>query len=467
MKAVKITLIVLFLSIAAFAQTNDSNFLQFKARIGFDDEKERIAAQRYSDDGTKMTLIGLKSVQIWDIPTAKLVESHPHEIVEPDKFFGTTYEFSPDGSRVIVLDSVSRTLKKSLVVATAYDVQTGKRVAVLQRPETPVRYAFWSLNGETVVTFSGLYNEKRTEISFWNGADFAFRQSIFVDGYTWHYLSKDGTRLFVGNGGQIKLLGISAGASEGSVIRAYDTRTGEVEKEFTAGGAEFSVENLYTHINFDERFLATKKDKNIIVWEIAGKSQPKYELAPRNPKGRFSFQGFSRDGRYLIAEQSNTNEFYDAATGELAADVSKYFELERDDVKFSPDGKYALLAPCEKATVLEAATNRPLYTVKSKCVANYAKSPTQEDPYPTIYNYFSYDNFKISPRGKYLLNFHYKKLEVRDFLTGALLQTVLRKTDKNFQMVNKLITKWEIVGGYALVNGEDNKSILIWEINEN
>ena len=47
----------------AFSQTNH-DFLKFKPRIGFDDTKERVVAKRFSDDGTKLTLIGLFGIVI-------------------------------------------------------------------------------------------------------------------------------------------------------------------------------------------------------------------------------------------------------------------------------------------------------------------------------------------------------------------------------------------------------------------
>jgi WD40 repeat protein len=463
MKILKTLAICLCLVGFAFSQTN-GELLKFKARIGFDEEKERIAARYFSKDGTKLTLIGLRTIQTWDLPNAKLIESHPHEIVELDKFYGMNYEFSLDGSRVITVDimGLGGKKKKDRVNAYVYDVQTGKRIAVLERPDYSVRFVFWSANGETLISFSGLFNQRKTEISFWNSTDFSFRKSFVVDGYTWHYLTRDGEKLYVGNGGQIRFLGLAAGESEGDVIRVYDTQTGAVEKELRANGEQFDVNKSATFVSSDERFIATSKDENIIVWETGKDTAPKYEITPL-PKQRLVLEGFSDDGKYLLA----TQKFYDTATGQPVTDVPKAVRFKRDDYRISPDGKYALIIPCEKATVLETATDRKLYEVKSKCHPNYANSPTQEDPYPTIYGYFSDDDFRFSPRGKYLLNFHGQKLEVRDFLTGTLLQTVLRKTDEDFQTVHKYLPDWKIVGDNILVNGEDRKSILIWKVNEN
>ena len=494
MKILKTILLILSLSVAALAQTN--NYLQFKARIGFDDEKERIVARKFSADGRTLTLIGLKSIQTWDVGSAKLIESHAHEIVQLDKVFGTSYRFSPDGSRVVTLDMVGSDgdKKEDRVNAYVYDVRTGKRIAVLERPDMSVRFAFWSDNNQTLVTFSGLYNQKRTEISFWNAADLSFRQSIMIEGYTWHYLSRDGERLFVGNGGQYRVLGLSAGASEGKAIQVYNTRTGALEKEFNAGGEEFSVEDADTYVSPDEKFIAASKGKKIVVWETAGNSKPIYELAHRNPKGTIHLEGFSDDGKYLFAVQDKVKEFYDAATGRLAADVPKLLVLRRSSKYFVPyssgplalpmttwfsltryyreenpilqtttDARHVVALSCAAASVHDLTIDQPLYTVKSKCVSS---GSSVTDPAAADYNY-NRDVFRLSPTGKLLINFRAEQFVVRDLKTGTILQSISRKLDQYLMKVPKWNLDWDIKGSNALTVADDDRSMLIWEINEN
>lgn len=491
MKILKTLAICLCLVGCAFSQTN-GDFLKFKAQIGFDESKERIAAKRFSDDGTKLTLIGLKSVQTWDIPTAKLIESHPHEIIELDKFWGMDYEISPDGNKVITLDNIGRDgdKKEDRVNAYAYDVNTGKRIAVLERPDFSVRFAFWSANNETVVTFSGLINQKKTEISFWNGADLSFRKSIVVDGYTWHYLTPDGERLFVGNGGTNKVLGLSAGADKGDVIRVYNTRTAAVEKTFDAGGEDFAVYAPDTFVSPDGRYIAAVKNKNVVVWDTAGKSQPIYELTARDPKDSVRLEGFTDDGKYLLTGQHRINEYYDPASGKIVSDVPKLVTLRRENISTvlkpfnfiealtynrfrmenpvlqTPDGRYAVTIPCKQATVLDLATNQTLYTIKSRCHGDGNDNPLFGDVEPSRH-YYSYDIFRLSPNGKLLINFRYDQFVVRDLKTGTVLQRILRKEDAELSNVPKQNLEWDIKGRFALTTAEDGKSVLIWEINEN
>ena len=490
MKILKTLTICLCFVGFAFSQTN-GDFLKFKAQIGFDEVKERIAAKQFSNDGTKLTLIGLKSIQIWDIPTAKLIESHPHEIVQLDKFYGTAYEISPDGNKVITLDNIGRDgdKKEDRVNAYAYDVNTGKRIAVLERPDFSVRFAFWSANNETVVTFSGLYNQKKTEISFWNGADLSFRKSIVVDGYTWHYLTPDGERLYVGNGGTIKILGLSAGENKGDAIRIYNTRTAAVEKTFDTGGEKFAVNKDETFVSSDSRYIAAVKHKNVVVWDTTGKSQPIYELTAREPKDSVILEGFSGDGKYLLTRQHRIKEYYDTASGQLANDVPKILALRRENkyevqkpysfidslthnefrrensVLQTPDGRYAVTIPCEKATVLDLATSQSLYSVDSSCHGDGNDHPIFAT-YDPSYHYYSYDFFRLSPNGKLLLNFRYDQLVVRDLKTGTILQKTLRKQDADLMNVSTWRAYWDIKGSYALTTAKDEKSFLIWKINE-
>lgn len=487
MRLMKILSLILMSGIFAFAQTG-KDFIQFKARIGFNDENEMIKARHYSADGTKLTLVGLKATQIWDIPTAKLISSQPHEIVELDRIRGNYYEISPDGNKVITLDSIGSdgTKKEDRVNAYAYDLRTGKRIAVLERPDFSVRFAQWSADGQTVVTFSGLYLQKQTEISFWNAADLSFRNAVVVNDFTWHYLSPNDGRLYVGNGGQTKLLGLPFKEGSGDKISVFNTQNAKLERTLHANGAQFDIDDTITKVSPDGRYIATSKHKNIIVWDTAGDSdQPIYELAPRDTKNKIVFQYFSGDGKYLFARQERKDEFYETATGKLIADVpanirfeSKYdyfvekpFKTRRltdnlfpsrdyrreNSVLLSPDGKYAVTVPCHGAAVWDLATEQKLYSLGGDCQRN---DETDNEAY-------SYDYFRISPNGSLLLKFSDDLFSVRDLKTGAVLQKTRRINDNNLQDISRFTNEWNFKGKYTLTVAEKQRSMLVWETNEN
>lgn len=495
MKTLQIFFVVLFLSATGLAQTGGGNFLQFKGRIGFDDEKEHLEARYFSADETQVTLIGLKTIQTWDIPTAKLIESHPHEIEMLDEFKGMAYEFSPDGSKVVTLDSLGGdgTKKEDRVNAYAYNVKTGKRIATLERPDYSVRIGRWTADGETFVTFSAFFGfQAQTEISFWNGKDLSFRNSVVVEGYSWYSIAPDGKRIYVGNGGYSKVFGLRVNfANKGDIIRAYDLQTGELVKSFDDSGASFEVERGYTFLSPDGRFISTAKDKNTLVWDTQeGDSKPLYELTAPNGKNRMRPEGFSDDGEYLFIRQDGKNEFYDPATGKLAADVpqlvwlrreNEYFVraryniynfliqpgyIRKDSVQVTPDGRYAVITPCEKATVLDLTTNQKVFAVDSGCDYDSSKYNNDYDRISKTY-YYSKDVFRLSPRGKLLINFRATQFVVRDLKTGAVLQQIKRADDKNLQNVPKWNMEWDFKGDSALTIAEGNRLMLIWEINEN
>lgn len=485
MRSMKILSLILMSGIFAFAQVG-KDYIQFKARLGFDDENEMIKARHYSADGTRLTLIGLKATQVWDIPTAKLLSSQPHEIVELDRITGTYYEISPDGSKVITLNSIGSdgTKKEDRVNAYAYDLSTGKRIAVLERPDYSVRFARWSADSRTLVTFSGLYLQKQTEISFWNGADLSFRNAVVVNDFTWHYLSPNDGRLYVGNGGQTKVLGLNYKEGNGDKIYVFNPQNAKLERTLNANGAEFDIDDTITKVSPDGRYIATSKGKNIVVWDTAADSeQPLYELAPRDAKNKIVFEHFSGDGKYLFARQQRKDEFYETATGKLIADVpinirleSKYdyfvlkpFESRRltynlfpsrdirqeNSVLLTPDEKYAVTIPCFGATVWSLAESRKLYSVGNSCEPN-------EDN-----DQYSDENFRLSPNGNLLLKFSDDLFSVRDLKTGTVLQKTRRINDNNMQDISGSFNEWDFKGKYTLTFAEKQRSMLVWETKEN
>jgi len=485
MRLTKILSLILMSGIFAFAQVS-KDYIQFKARLGFDDENEMIKARHYSADGTKLTLIGLKATQVWDIPTAKLVSSQPHEIVELDRITGTYYEISPDGNKVITLNSIGSdgTIKEDRVNAYAYDLSSGKQITVMERPDYSVRFAQWSADSQTLVTFSGRFLQKQTEISFWNGADLSFRNSVVVNDFTWHYLSLNGEHLYVGNGGQTKVFGLNYKEGNGDKISVFNTQNAKLERTLNAGGAEFDVDDTITKVSPDGRYIATSKHKNIVVWDTnADSDQPIYELKPRDPKGQIVFEHFSGDGKYLFARQQRKDEFYELATGKLIVDVpfnirleSKYdyfvlkpFEIRRltanlfpsrdvrqeNSVLLTPEGEYAVTMPCHGATVWSVADERKLYSV-----GNYCEPNEDNDEY-------SNDYFRLSPSGKLLLKFSNGLFSVRDLKTGTILQKTRRINDNNMQDISRFTNEWDFKGKYTLTIAEKQRSMLVWETNEN
>lgn len=197
MKNLGLLICLLSCSILASAQSGGDIF-QFRAKIGFTGPSEKIIAQKFLDEDRKLLLISKETIQLWDIPNFKLLESRTHQIPKLENI-DMYVRISPEGTKAIVLDGFSRRIirKEKKVFATAWDLRTGKQIAVLERPIESIREAAWSEDGSTLVTYSDTFNDKRTEVSFWDGDTLALRSVIMMKGdLGFHKLSRDGMRFF-------------------------------------------------------------------------------------------------------------------------------------------------------------------------------------------------------------------------------------------------------------------------------
>ncbi len=466
MRILKVFLLVLFLSILSFAQPSEA--LQFKARIGFIETGERIIAQKFFADDNKLVLIGRKSIQLWDVENAKLIAARPHDIPNLDKA-GISVVISPDAQKAIVLDSFSWRIirKEKKVSATVWDLQTGKQIAVLERPTESIRDAEWSENGATLITYSGIFNDKRTEVSFWDGASLTFRNSILLMGnLLLRQLSRDGERLFtsVEKSGVTFLGGYK---SEGKAT-VWNAQHGKVEQNLTFGAGKNSFGfSLFKSVSPNERYFAANAPGKISVWEIGGSDLPKYEIRAAKKDSEILFYGFSDDGKYLIAYQyqayqykNRTLEFYDAANGEFRFSPPNTKSYE--NVKLLADGKTLVLQNCERADVFNLTTRQKLYDLKLVCKSDFDYVST---------SYRDFDILRFHPNGRFLLTFSDKTVRVWNAENGALAQTMVdpnraenKRKDKNKDDGLSWSAGWLRDGKYLFASGADEKSILLWEM---
>jgi WD40 repeat protein len=466
MQLLKVLFGLLLLTYLSFAQASslEQNALRFKARIGFIEKDDRIAARKFLDDGRKILLVGKKTIQIWDVTTAHLLEERPHEIPGLDKIEALVL-ISPDARKAIVLDAFSWRLlrKEKKVSAGVYDLQTGKLITVLERPIESIRFAQWSENGGTLVTYNGLFNDKRTEICFWDGEDLSFRAAVSLKGFfRTPYLSRDGKRLIVST--QLSETGIFNTNYNGETeTTVRNTENGKVEQTFTDGnGKSFYVWWLHERISPNEKLFVSSLEKNITVWEIGGDALSKYEIKAAKKNGYIYFEGFSDDGKYLIAHQNKTVEFYNASSGQLefSMPVARSFS----DAKLLEDGKTLLLQSCERAEGYDLPTQQKLYEIRLVCKS--------ESDLVSSYDR-DFDVLSFHPNGKLLLTFSDKTVRVWNARTGVLAQTIVdpnrlenKRKDNNKDDGLGWHAGWLIGGKYLFASGADEKSILLWETKE-
>jgi WD40 repeat protein len=465
MQILKVFLILLLLTSFNFAQADlEQNALRFKARIGFTAPDDHIFGQKFLEDERKVLLVGKKTIQIWDVADGKLLEEHPHEIQKLNKL-DTVIKFSPDGRRGIVLDSFSFRVfrKQKKVSAGVYDLQTGKLITILERPNESIREAMWSENGKTLITYSSDYNDKRTELCFWDGETLALRSAVMLKGdLDTPYLSRNGKRL-VTSTEKLNIGIFASGIPERRTI-VWNTETGKVEQSIKLPDGESpNVWTLLGKISRDEKFFAETERGTLYVWEIGGGDMPKYEIKPTKKDELIGLKGFSDDGKYLIAHQNKAFEFYQAATGKLEFSMPnlKY----GSDIRLLEDGKTLLVDNCENAAVYDLPSRQKLYEIDLVC-------KTEDDFVSTSWRDF--DIMRFHPDGKLLLTFSDKTVRVWNARNGALVQTIVdpnrienKKKDKNKDDGLGWNAGWLMKGEYLYASGADEKTILLWQMDKN
>ena len=461
MKILQIILFYFAFSCLYFAQSAPE-ILHFTSRMGFESADERIVAQKFFDEDGKLVLIGKKSIQFWETASGKLSKTVSHDILNLDKS-DTVVKISPDARMAIVLNSFSFRIirKERKVSATVWDLQTGKQISVLERPSESIRDAEWSANGETLVTYSGIFNDKITEVSFWDGVTLKFRSAILLKGYLeWKYLNPDGSRFFtlVSSGQSVFLSGYRFESS----VNIWNAQTAKIEQHI--GGEEsLGTYGFPNPLNPSETLLALVSRGKISVWKIGGSDLPKYEIKAAKKDEFINFKNFSDDGKFLIAYQNKTLEFYDAENGELKFSLPNIKNYE--DVNLRADGETLVLQNCEQLDVFDLLTRRKLYELKLVC-------KTQFDLISTDYRDF--DTLRFHPNENLLLTFSDKTVRVWNTQNGALLQTVVdpnraanKRKDRNKDDGLRRSAGWLMNGNYLYASGADDKSILFWELDNN
>ena len=455
---------ILLIFVGSLAAQNAPEILHFKSRVGFENSDEKIVAQKFFDGDEKLVLIGKKSIQFWDVKDEKLLKTVPHEIPNLDRF-DTIRSISPDGQKLVVFDEFSLRLigKEKNVSASVWDLQNGKRIAVLERPTEPIRFADWSANGKTLITYSGIDNLKRTEVSFWDGLTFTLRGVVTLEGnFEFRYLTSDGSRLITARTIYRKILSKTVNLK--TFITIWDAKTAKIERELKAGNEIFGVR--YNAVSPDEKLFAADAAGKISVWKIDDGNFPIYEIAPPGKDGSLIFNRFSDDSRYIAAEQKNSIDFYATDTGKLETSLPDIKRPWLKSVGFSPDSQMAWLDDCSKASFFDLPTGRKLYDLKLVC---------KSDPTDIIStDYRDFDILRFHPDGKLLLAFSDKTVRVLNGQTGEILQTLAapervaaNKKDKNKDDGLSRSAGWLMNGKYLFVNGADGKSILLWKTGEN
>lgn len=386
MKIVQSLLSLVFCLTLAFAAPFKANVLEFIAETGFDKQEDRIVEYKFLEHGKKILLLGKKNLQIWDYENGKLLSSTPHEISQfqtggflddlflsglPNALAWQPVLIDPQGKWVVTIETFGDKMlgNKKKKLAVVRDVPAMKQIAVLELPNNSVdSVSYDEKKGE--VSIIGL-DDDNAAIANWKRDSFELRQIIPVDEYKWHQFIQNGEKILIGSGDS-KTIWNGLNVKQGDVLTLRDAKTGAIEKEFTAPNLMPRTPFRQTFVTKDEKILLSVRDSRLIIWDIAGNGQPRFEITganfelyDTNTLSDFVSKNLLQD-RYLTIHRDGDLFVYD-----IKGDGKPKYQLSADEPKDSirmasktADGQYIAAVEDEKVWVLKTDSDgKPLYQI--------------------------------------------------------------------------------------------------------
>ena len=462
--------------------------VQDRGNFGLFVVDDSISQYQYLEQQNQLLLIGWKHLQLLDLTNFKVIETRPIVLPYNDRrpnYLGMDWPIRPDGRYMVLLglyELRTKTKTEDKQAASIMDLQTGKRIALLDHPER-IRTATWSKDGKTLMTMDHFMIDAFTRtlnVSFWDGETFAHRHSITIENVTWTYLSNDGERFFAASGKGKSLFGIKYVSDDNSVVRIWKTRTGEVEKTIAVGGAEFQPKTREIAISPDENFLLmVKKHKSVssehrlLAWEINGDVTPKYELRPQ-PKIDDSRLEFSPDGKYFALDVGKNLQIYETETGKLKVELTNV-ELPSwgwldNEVLASVDYKQKNFF--EQGKILKAFNaNDGSLLFKQRLEYEVVERPTYpsegEESVVVTDTYL-----RPHPTHRFFLTVSDLFVKIFDSRTGTLLQTVVHPLIRYDKMGKPKMTNgntvlsadWSKDGNTLYVFSANHMAVSLWKL---
>ncbi|HLL99609.1 MAG TPA: WD40 repeat domain-containing protein [Pyrinomonadaceae bacterium] len=342
MKKFAVVLIIICAFSFVFAQ-NDGEILEFKSKIGFTSGEDKIIEHKFLENGKRLLIIGEKNLQVWDVDNAKLLNSVPHQIPQfaPRGFVSTYLLLSiprilnwrpflvDEGGRWII--TVEKTGANPLRSAVVRDLQNLKQIAVMDLPNVSTEYVSFDENKNEIMTFG--VTDKTGAFASWDKDRFTAREVVSIREYKWHQKIRSDEKMIVGSGDtKVVWSALGLNGKQGDTLTLRDVKSGAVEKEYAAKNLKPETAYQETTVSADEKFLISKRDDRVFVWEIDGGGQPKFEISNPNPKGSFSFKGiFER--KYIVVKIDEQLRVYDIG-GSGAPRLEVLRQNPKEDIDF-------------------------------------------------------------------------------------------------------------------------------------
>lgn len=345
-------LTILIASAVSVLAADEAKVLEFKAKVGFTNGEDRIIEHRFLDDDRRLLIIGSKSLQIWDVESARLVVSVPHQISQfaPRGFVSTylllgiprildwrSFVVDENGKWIVTAERTGAGEKRSAIVR---DLQTLKQLAVLELPTVSTEYITFDPNKGEIMT-AGITG-KIGEFANWDKAKFERTEFFGINEYKWHQKVRGGEKIIAGSG-DTKVLWTGLNIKQGDTLTLRDVKTGAVEKEYTVKNLKPETAYQETTVSADEKYLISKRNDRVFVWNIDAGGDPKFEVSNPNPKGDFSLRRIV-DGRFIVVKTDRQLRIYDvAADGAPVLSVAPQNDKEDLDFLDLPGNRFAVV----------------------------------------------------------------------------------------------------------------------------
>src|SRR5262249_35825815 len=338
---------------------------------------------------------------------------------------------SPDGRKMLIIGHRDAKVG-SKYSAWIWDLQTGERIAVLDKSHDTIQSGEWSKNGKTLVTNVG-HLLRSPELSFWDGETFAYRGSTSVENMTWWRLSDNGKQFIASLGRTSNPLFLRFKGDKIGSLNVWETGAGKIVETAPVSlntgiiasfnpSEKVSISRDGRLLAFIQKYKSNDPDAKLIVWELNGEIRPKYEIK-LDPKIDNSKVAHSSDGKHFALVAGKVTRIYETQTGE------KRFELQGSDLpdEWLNDNRVLLYVKYKsgwssRTKHLEAfdiASGKMLYKQK---LIYYEPDEPEDGTTPAHTD----DTFIIAhPGGKIFLTYSDIYVKLFDSQTGACLQTIV------------------------------------------
>lgn len=366
---------VLFALFAAVHMFAADDVLKFHAKLGFVKGEDKIASYEFIDDEKKLVIVGQKSIQVWDVDNAKLLNSVTHQIEQfaPSGWFGSfvllglpkalkwrPWVIEPWGKWIMTSEKIGEGKIRSAVIR---DLTTLETVKTLDLPNVDIDYVALDETRNEILVFG--FTGKMAGFGSFDRDSFERKDTYTVDDFKYQQTIRNATKVIVGSG-QTKTDWVGPNQKQGGMLTLRNVRDGKIEREYTAEG--FQPKSFYeeTEVSEDEKYLVSKREDRVLVWDIEGDGRPKYEIKSQDPKKGLSIKQIV-DRRFIVVKIDDRIVVYDiAGNGSPKFEVARKFPNEDIDYKGLIVGEYLLIQSKERLRVYRPGASDPMVEFASE-----------------------------------------------------------------------------------------------------